>query len=834
MPENRVGRGETMHCKTGISNRKIAELFQRSLLGLLLITTVVACPVAGDDFLTPDERNWLQQHKENLEVLFGYEAPPNAYHTDDGRYEGLLVDFLREIEGLIGIEFAFRNFETWDALIEYSKTGGDFIIVGIARTDARAEYLFFTDPFIKVPYVIVTRKTRKSTTLRDFVGSSVCTVANYAVNDHIARYFPQIKPIGVADNLEGLRAVSTGAFDAMVVNQMYASYLIENQGITNLKIAGECGYLNRLSVAVSINDPELFKILDKTVDQIDPERQQELYRKWVSAVSAGLSRPVLVALAATAAAVLASVGILWLWLMSLRKQVGKQTRQIRESEAKLRITLNSIGDAVIATDIEGKIILMNPVAEKLTGWSHSQAAGRQLDEVFNILDSDIRKPAESPVDKVIETGEIVELASYALLISKDGMEYKIADSGAPIRNDAGETIGVVLVFRDVTEKLRTEKELLKTRKLESIGVLAGGIAHDFNNILTGLFGNMELAKTELPKDHESYKYIETANQSLQRAKHLTKQLLTFAKGGNPVLETVSMHQVIHDSTQFNLSGSNIKTRINLPDDLWQVKADEGQLGQVIANLAINAKEAMPSGGCLSIKAENIENINESAAPHLSGNFVKLSIRDEGVGISAKHIEKIFDPYFSTKQTGSGLGLAIVHSIITKHNGFIRVDSAPDVGTNITIFLPAEKSSQTVTDLPHVDETPASRSGRILVMDDDEMVRSISAKMIQSFGYSVSCAIDGEETLKKYTSAMRDGNAFDIVIMDLTIPGGMGGKEAVTKLHAIDPEAKVIVSSGYSTDPIMANYGNYRFKGRLVKPFQLDELKRELSRVMEMK
>ncbi|MCK5232317.1 MAG: response regulator, partial [Desulfobulbaceae bacterium] len=385
------------------------------------------------------------------------------------------------------------------------------------------------------------------------------------------------------------------------------------------------------------------------------------------------------------------------------------------------------------------------------------------------------------------------------------------------------------------EQLKTEEELLKSKKLESIGVLAGGIAHDFNNILAGLFGNIELAKIKLSLNHKAYPHIETANHALERATRLTKQLLTFAQGGDPILEAVNLQEVVQTSIRFNLSGSNIKPHFNLPDDLWNVKADKGQISEVIANLIINARQAMPDGGSLYIGAENIKDLKESTARHLSGDFVKLNIRDEGVGISAKHIDRIFDPYFSTKQTGNGLGLATVHSIIAQHNGHISVASKPDIGTTFTIFLPAEKSSHKPASTTHPDltEKPTSISGHILIMDDEEMIRNVSAGMLKLCGYTVDFAVDGKEAIEKYISADKGGHPFDIVIMDLTIPGSMGGQEAIKRLLAVAPKARVIVSSGYSTDPVMANYSDYGFKGRLAKPFQIEALKAEIFRVIEL-
>jgi PAS domain S-box-containing protein len=641
----------------------------------------------------------------------------------------------------------------------------------------------------------------------------------------------------------------------------------------------------------------------------------------------------------------------------------RETAKIAEN---LRITLDSIGDAVIAADGDGRITRMNPIAETLTGWTLTAALHRPLAEVFHIVNARTRQLAFNPVNHVLESGEVVGLANDTILIAKDGTEHQIADSAAPIRDSKGNITGVVLVFRDVTveywmrkemehtnallkavveqshipmvlatadegrirlinqacldffgvpdenllnerlhainrswriytaegpplqlemtplvkalrgeathaqelriedkdgnirytlaegvpirnsegaviaglmvfpdttERKNMENERKKLQKLESIGTLAGGIAHDFNNILMGVFGGIELAKMTLPREHESYKYIEIAHQALGRATHLTKQLLTFAKGGEPLLELISLRYLINDSIQFNLSGSNINAHFDLPADLWPVFADKGQISHVLANLIINARQAMPDGGNLFVTVENVEHAAGSTVAPLSGDCVRISIRDEGIGISEKIRDKIFDPYFSTKQSGSGLGLAIVHSIISKHNGRIHVDSIPDVGSTFTLYLPADRSSAERKEPWYASVvSDPKKCGRVLIMDDDATVREIASEMLGLLGYEVEGATDGESALEKYAVAASIGHPFDCVIMDLTIPGCMGGKEAVGQLLAKDPHATAIVASGYSTDPVMASYRDYGFKGRLVKPFQLHHLKQELIRV----
>jgi PAS domain S-box-containing protein len=423
---------------------------------------------------------------------------------------------------------------------------------------------------------------------------------------------------------------------------------------------------------------------------------------------------------------------------------------------------------------------------------------------------------------------------HRLLI--DGQVKWVREVAKVVHNEEGKAIKGVGITEDITDRKLMEEELLKARKLESVGLLAGGIAHDFNNILTGLFGNIELAKMELPTDHEAFHFMHNANQALDKATKLTQQLLTFAKGGDPILEMIDVEQVIQDSIKFSLSGSNVRTILNIPKNLWQVKADKGQLSQVITNLVINADHAMPEGGTLTLEAENIKDVDENLNYLFSEKVVKLKIIDEGSGISAENQKQIFDPYFTTKMTGSGLGLATAHSIISKHNGHISVASEPGVGTTFTIYLPADLSEHrtTGTSTSDISDKSGTRGGHILLMDDEEMILDLSTEMIKSFGYTVDTSSDGKEAIEKYISAKKCGKPFDVVIMDLTIPGGMGGKETMHKLLAIDPEAIVIVSSGYSTDPVIANYSDYGFKSRLVKPFQMVDLKKELSRLLDQR
>ena len=506
--------------------------------------------------------------------------------------------------------------------------------------------------------------------------------------------------------------------------------------------------------------------------------------------------------------------------------------KLAEEKERLAVTLRSIGDGVITTDTQGRVILINKVAEMLTGWDSDEATGRPLAEVFEVINDVTRQPCESPVVKVLASGKIIGLAAHTALISKHGREISISDSGAPIRDKDGKIIGVVLVFRDITEKLRTEQELIKVKKLESIGVLAGGIAHDFNNILVAILGNIDLSLRDSNLTDGTQKLLMEAVKASYQARDLTQQLLTFAKGGEPIKKAASLVDVVKDSANFVLRGAKVACRYFFPDDLWFVDIDKGQISQVVQNIILNASNAMPGGGVIEVACENVSSTSSmNIALPTSGSHVKMSIKDSGVGIPANVLDRVFDPYFSTKQQGSGLGLAISHSIISKHGGHIAVQSTPGVGTTFTVYLPA--SAQNSEPVKKTEEADAhTRKSRILVMDDEEMVRNILQGMLYRTGHEVLLAKDGIEAVRAYREAMENDAPIDLIIMDLTIPGGMGGKEAVEKILALNPEAKVVVSSGYSNDPVMANFKDYGFCSAIAKPYQLSELTKVISQQVD--
>ncbi len=380
---------------------------------------------------------------------------------------------------------------------------------------------------------------------------------------------------------------------------------------------------------------------------------------------------------------------------------------------------------------------------------------------------------------------------------------------------------VLVSALDTTDIARQQEDRLKVEKLESIGILAGGIAHDFNNLLMAILGNISLVKMEAGLSGEARDLLTESENAVMRAKDLTQQLLTFARGGTPVVTTVSLRTLLRDATEFALRGSNVKSVFEINSDLLPAEVDTGQINQVIHNLVINAMQSMPSGGILTIRARNAIP-DDYRREHLKpGKYLKIEIQDEGMGIPKEHLQKIFDPYFTTKEKGSGLGLATAYSIIKNHRGYITVDSAPGSGANFTIYLPA--SDKKISPSPEFGPPVTGGKGRVLIMDDEEAIRKLTETMLVRSGYEVTLVADGNQAVAEYQNSIVEGNKFNVVIMDLTIPGGMGGKDAIARLRNIDPDVKAVVSSGYSTDPIMSNFREFGFSAVIAKPYRMSAL-----------
>ncbi len=518
--------------------------------------------------------------------------------------------------------------------------------------------------------------------------------------------------------------------------------------------------------------------------------------------------------------------------VAMIRDVTEQKRFERELAAEkesLAVTLRSIGDGVITTDVQGKVTMINHAAETLTGWDSAGAIGQPLKSVFKVsIDVGAQAKAHRGVLRSDGHSLVMSSSDNAKLISRDGSERLIEQVASPIRDRKNQVEGVVLVFRDITEREHNASERRKAESLEQLGLLAGGIAHDFNNLLTAIIGNISLASILLPKESEMSVRLEDAKNASMRARDLAQQLLTFARGGAPIKKTASIGKLIQDTVSFSLRGSQSRSEFRISGDLWPAEIDAGQISQVIANLVVNADQAMPSGGTIAVSCENYRHAagNGQAISDLApGDYVKITIKDEGVGIPEQYLKRIFDPYFTTKPKGNGLGLATTYSIIKHHKGLVTVESEVNRGSIFSLYLPAAPRVIVAEELPRKAATEITGTGRILIVDDEEAIRELVDFTLSHLGYEVSTAESAMAGVELYRQRLEEGRRFDAVILDLTLPGGMGGREALKQLLEIDPSVNAIVSSGYATDATMSRYQEYGFRGVIAKPYEASELGR---------
>jgi len=515
---------------------------------------------------------------------------------------------------------------------------------------------------------------------------------------------------------------------------------------------------------------------------------------------------------------------------ALKADIAERERvekALRENEAKLADALRMGKMGSWEFDLESQEATWSAPLFELLDRDSSLGPPDFAEELTTYYPNDSERVMENCL-RAIETGESFSMDYHVKLPS--GRSAYHHSTFHPIRDQSGRVSKLMGTVQDISERKRMEEDLVKAQKLESVGILAGGIAHDFNNILSAIWGNIDLAKMDAEPGGRVFKSLEHAVRACHRATDLTAQLLTFSKGGIPVKKPTSISRLLRDTAAFSLSGSNVKCEFELPDGLWPAEVDEGQINQVLSNLILNAVHAMPEGGTIQIRANNTHVGIRGEAPLKPGKYVKLSIQDRGTGIKAEHLQKIFDPYFTTKQKGSGLGLAVVHSIIDKHAGHVRVESELGTGTTFHVYLPASETE--FLEAESSREDIVTGEGRVLVMDDDEMIIDTVGRMLTRLGYDAEFARDGSQAVELYREALESGNPFAAVILDLTIPGGMGGKEAARQLREMDSGIKAIVSSGYSKDPVMADFEEYGFVGVIPKPYEIEPLSRVLSRVID--
>ncbi len=523
-----------------------------------------------------------------------------------------------------------------------------------------------------------------------------------------------------------------------------------------------------------------------------------------------------------------------------RKQMEEA---LKEAKAFIESTLNSIPEIFYSFDLNSKILIWNKPFSKISGYSDQELSSMKPMDFF--LDEDVPRINES-IERIYKEGTSKVTANFVL---KDGRQIPCEFSGSLLKDGKGNVIGFSGTGRDITERKRAEKErvnlqeeILKARKLESIGTLAGGIAHDFNNLLYVVMGNISLAHDGLNLELETSESLKEAEQACIKAKELAARLITFAKGGDPVKKMMPINALLKDMVVLELSRFNIKPKIFIANDIRHVNIDEGQIKQIVRNIIVNAKEAMDDNGQLTVSCKNVDIAEEGYLILSQGEYIKISFEDQGCGISKENLEKIFDPYFSTKDMGvdkgQGLGLTVSYSIIQKHGGLITVESELQTGSTFSVYLPAflvkepdlQKSEEKPTAQKPVKQ-PATGTGKILLMDDEKAIRKFLGKVINRLGYDIETCIEGKEAIEIYKKAMESKEPFDVVILDLTNKIGMGGQETMKRLLELDSDVKGIIITGYSDDPAVANFRAYGFSGFIIKPATKEELSKVIKEVL---
>ncbi len=513
---------------------------------------------------------------------------------------------------------------------------------------------------------------------------------------------------------------------------------------------------------------------------------------------------------------------------SLRRR--RAEKAMRENEEELRAINEAAANAIIAIDNNKNIIHWNPAAERLFQYSATEVVDMPITSIISppkhqSTFTKISRKFKMPVDTDSMEAKTIELYGY----KKDGSEFPVEVSFSAFKKgDQWHTVGIV---RDISARKKMEMEVLRANKFESLGVLSSGIAHDFNNLLTAIIGNINLVSKLSGTPPDSLDLLKNAEKAARRAKALTQQLLTFSKDGIPIRKTTSVEDLIRDSVEFALHGSKIASSFDIPDNLLLVDIDAGQIGQVIQNIVTNGRQAIRGSGAINICCRNVEGNELDALPtRAGGQYIEIAIRDSGQGIAKDDQAKIFEPYFTTKDNGSGLGLTIAYSIVQRHDGLITVDSDEDSGSTFTVYLPAAVDQ-------HPTKEQETRKGKgkrfkILVVDSEEMLLNIAGRMLVHLGHECICAGTAREALDLYKHLWKTGSPVDGVIVDLTLPGGMGGKETAGAIFDINSEARIIVSSGYSNDPVMVDFDEYGFCAAIAKPFDMDELAEVIEEVLE--
>lgn len=798
------------------------NLNKRHLINIFIFFALFLFPFCSE--ATEKDRTLIVKGDHNY--------PPYEFLNKDGKPDGFNVQIIRTVAEQMGIKIRVE-LGNWSSVRAELEAGEIDALMGMFQTVERSKKVDFSIPHFIASYSVFVRKNSDIKSLDDIRNRLTLVQQDDLACDYLTEN-------GITDQLikkdtteEVMLSLSAGKADCAVVSRLQGIIIIKKKNISNVKAVGSPIIQRKYCFAVVKGNSSLLAKLNEGLSILKTSGHYDrIYNKWFGVYEKdrwGYETVLKYTVMIASPLLLIIIGI-FLWNWSLRIKVAKKTGELSDSRENLNITLNSIGDAVIATDTFSRVTRMNPVAEKLTGWSLNEARGRKLTQVFNIINSSTRESIGNPADRVLETGEIVGLANHTVLISKDGNEYQISDSGAPIKNSDDETTGVVLVFRDISEEHELQEQLKHSQKMDAIGQLAGGVAHDFNNLLTGIIGAAQLLeKRNTLLDPRSSDALKIILQAAARASDLTFKLLAFSRKGKIASTAINVKHTVDDTIA--ILKRTIDKRISIKFDYEAanstVTGDSSELQNAFMNIGINASHAMPDGGTIHFSMNNVRlsrlYCQSSSFKITPGEYVEICIKDTGCGIPEENLLRIFEPFYTTKEQGkgTGLGLAAVYGTVLNHNGEVTVYSELNTGTSFHILLPCTEDE---TDDIKIQYEIKRGSGTILLVDDEEILRVTGSLMLQGMGYQVILAKDGREAVNIFRSRHHE---IDLVLMDLIMPE-MNGSEAFLKMQETDSNCRVIISSGFSRDENLTELKNKGLSGFIRKPYR----DYELSQVIE--
>jgi two-component system cell cycle sensor histidine kinase/response regulator CckA len=781
-------------------------------LTLLIPAQLAGSTVSNPAGLTDAEFDWLKQHPV-IRLAPDPGFAPIEFFDARGVYSGIGADYLHLVEKKLGVEFEIVRCENWEEVIAKAKRREIDILNAVVQSPQREEYLLFADPYLTIPSVIITRKTvTRELTLEMLKGMHVVMVSGYGYADIIKNRYPSTD-VELVPNLQtALRKTSFGMADALIGDLATASYYIEQDGLTNLRMAGECDPPNTSGFAVRSDWPLLEKILEKGVLMITEQERNEIYKKWIhlGSTSTITSRDVLTILMLPGVLALLALIVFLLWSRMLNQKLRKQTSDLnREIEERKQVEFELRASRKRNTDLvenstdwiwefdENEIFTYSsPRVKDLLGYEPEEMIGTSA---FSPMAG---PEAERVMNEFLEYKAKREPFSHIININrhKDGHEVVIESSGLPIIDEDGTYRGYRGIDRDITIRSKLEESLRHGQKMKAIGTLAGGIAHDFNNILSALIGFAEIAKIETSGNSKLSGYIEEILNASHRAKELVKQILTFSSKTIKTKAPVKPAPVVREALKLIRASlpSTIVVREVIEDDTGYILADPTNIHQVVINLCTNAMQAMENQqGVISVTLKNIdfaETGNDPVPRNTTGKFVELTVSDTGHGMDSETIQRVFEPYFTTRETGSGsgIGLAVVHGIIEGCAGFIDIESEPGIGTTFKIYFPYKEHKEPKPDAVEHQSLPGGTES-ILVIDDEKTVARVLEKSLQRLGYSVTMMTSSDDALELFTASPGE---FDLVITDQTMPS-ISGLELATKMLELRPNLPIILCTGYS-------------------------------------